>query len=319
MDYGQLIRDAWATTWQHRFLWVLGLFTGAAMGSCSGIGNRFSSGVPSSQPPSAGVGPVPAEAEAVGTAVAAWFLAHLAPIIAALVLLGLVWIIVSIVAQGGMTEATVDLARHQPSSLGRAWQAGWQLFWRFLGLALVPLALALLTGFVFAVGAALAALTAYLAGDGARVPVVGLWVLLALVAILAVVAVAIALSIALAYAQRIVVVENVGVFTAVREGWQVMRTHLGTSLLIWLINIGLTIGAEIAVGVAMAVAVGILAAIGLAVWSVAGLTAVTFAYVTVAVIAAIALLWGMEAVVNTFLWSYWTLAYLRLTAAETAG
>lgn len=321
MDYGQLIRDAWSTTWQHRFLWVLGLFTGAAVGTCSGAGNRLPSQMPSSSVQPGATWPGRPEVAAAASVLGAWLVAHLALIVATVILLFVVWIVVSIVAQGGMTEATVDLARHQPTSLGRAWQSGRRLFWRFLGLALVPLLLVLVAGFVFAIGAALAVVTSTLVGEGARVPVIGYWLLLALTAILIVVALAIALTIALAYAQRIVVIENVGFVGALGEGWQVLRAHPSSSLLTWLINLGLTIGAQLAVGVAMAVVIGILVAIGLAVWSLVGFTAVTGVYVALGTVVAIALFWGMEAIVHTFLWSYWTLAYLRLSdlPPETVG
>jgi hypothetical protein len=140
-------------------------------------------------------------------------------------------------------------------------------------------------------------------------------------AIVVVVGLAIALSIAVAYAQRVVVVEDVGFLAAVTRGWQVLRANLGSSLLTWLINLGLTIGAELAVGVAMAVVLGLLVGIGLAIWSLIGFSTVTAVYVALGTIVAFALFWGMEAIVHTFLWSYWTLAYLRLTgsSAETAA
>jgi hypothetical protein len=40
MDYGALIREAWGTTWRHRFLWVLGLFAGGAVGVSAGGGGN---------------------------------------------------------------------------------------------------------------------------------------------------------------------------------------------------------------------------------------------------------------------------------------
>jgi hypothetical protein len=257
----------------------------------------------------------------MGSALAAWALAHVALIAAAAVVLFVFGLAVSLVAQGGMTEATVDLARHRPTSLGRAWRAGRRLFWRFLGLALVPLTLVVVAGVVFTVGAALAVATSTLVGAEARVPVIGFWVLLAVTAIVVVVGLAIALSIAVAYAQRVVVVEDVGFLAAVTRGWQVLRANLGSSLLTWLINLGLTFGAELALGVAMAVVLGLLVGIGLAIWSLIGFSTVTAVYVALGTIVAFALFWGMEAIVHTFLWSYWTLAYLRLTgsSAETAA
>ena len=38
LEYGALIRDAWQTTWRHRFLWILGLFAGGAVGVSFGGG-----------------------------------------------------------------------------------------------------------------------------------------------------------------------------------------------------------------------------------------------------------------------------------------
>ena len=35
MNYTKLVQDAWRTTWEHRWLWVLGLFAGGAVGGFS--------------------------------------------------------------------------------------------------------------------------------------------------------------------------------------------------------------------------------------------------------------------------------------------
>jgi len=321
MNYGQIIRDAWATTWHHRFLWVLGLFTGTAVSTCSGVGNQFPSQMRSGQPGAGSIGAVPAEVERLVVSMGEWIVANLGTIIVAGILLSLLLLVVSIIARAGMTEATVDLARQRPTSLGQAWNAGRHLFWRFLGLALVPIALAIGVGFVSAVGAGLAIVTSALVAEGARGPIIGFWILLAVLAILALAVFAIGLSIVLAYAQRIVVVENAGFLTALGEGWQVMRTHLGSSLLTWLINIALAIGAEIAVGLVMFVVAALLVAVGFVIWTLTGFSVVTGVYVAIGMALAISLLWVMEAIVNTFFWSYWTFAYLRLTGspAPAAG
>ena len=43
MDYAAVIRDAWRLTWRNRFLWILGLFAGGAVGGWTSpsMGLRF--------------------------------------------------------------------------------------------------------------------------------------------------------------------------------------------------------------------------------------------------------------------------------------
>jgi hypothetical protein len=118
MDYGALMRDAWATTWRFRFLWVLGFLAGIT-GSTLGMGR--------SSLPSLGQAQLTPE---LGT----WLVA----VVGGVLLLG----VVSVFARGGITQATVDIEYGQASSLASAWRAGARWFWRFLGLLVVLGALA---------------------------------------------------------------------------------------------------------------------------------------------------------------------------------
>ncbi|HLZ08317.1 MAG TPA: hypothetical protein VKT80_07020 [Chloroflexota bacterium] len=63
-----------------------------------------------------------------------------------LALCGLALVTGSFVAKGGIIEATIDLARNQPTSLGRAWRTERHYFWRFVGLTLVPVIIAMMLG-----------------------------------------------------------------------------------------------------------------------------------------------------------------------------
>src|SRR5262249_1962708 len=129
MDYGQLIRDAWAITWRYCFLWVLGLLAGGSVGLPSlntGGGSRQSDLQETN----------PAMAAAFGN-LSSWAMAHIGlligfAVLALLVLVALV--IVSVIAQGGIAQATAELATGRTSSFGRAWSAGVRLFWRYVGL-----------------------------------------------------------------------------------------------------------------------------------------------------------------------------------------
>src|SRR5688500_7523915 len=108
MNYGSLIRESWLATWRHRSLWVLGLLAGGSGGNCSTGG--------SSNWPGGNGQPAPGAPEIDGSfdQVWAWLLANLwliAVAVTLLVVLMLVWMILSLIAQGGMARATADLAR----------------------------------------------------------------------------------------------------------------------------------------------------------------------------------------------------------------
>jgi hypothetical protein len=60
-------------------------------------------------------------------------------------------------------------------------------------------------------------------------------------------------------------------------------------------------------------AIVLLGGIGFAFFSVAGLTAPTIAYVGIGGIALLGLMLTAAGIANAFFWTYWTLAYLRLS------
>jgi len=243
-----------------------------------------------------------------------------------------------------MAQATADLATGHASSLGRAWSAGVHLFWRYVGLWLVlvaagiiiaaivgalvaAVALVTVAGNAAGVGLAIGALAAAAIVVGFVVFVVRTvgqtsvprWLIvvgatlfaLPMFTVLAVIA--LGLSIVIAFAQRAIAVENVGPIDALRSGWHLARAHLGDSLLTWLINVGLAIATALTALIGIGGAVVLLGGIGWAVFSVAGLTAPTVAYIGVGGLALLALILTLTGIANAFFWTYWTLAYLRLS------
>ncbi len=315
MDYGALIRGAWVTTWRHRFLWVLGLFAGGAVGIAgagrNGPGMRWQTS--------------PREMERVLPAAATeaqqaeyWVATHVGLIIGAitvLLALGLALLVISIIAQGGMAEATVDLASGRPASLGQAWRAGLHLFWRYVGLYLLLITAAIVVAATL--GAAGAAVLASFASGAPPNPVlaavagvVGVGLLIAGAVV------AIGLSIVVAYAQRAIYAEDAGPLQALRAGWQVLRTHPGTSALTWLVNLALAIGIGIAATLAAVAVAAVLVALGFGIWAISEAAGVAYL-----VLAALGVLAGgalVVAVINTFFWHYWTLAYLQLSGRGAA-
>ncbi len=150
----------------------------------------------------------------------------------------------------------------------------------------------------------------------ARIPVV---VIAVLIGIVALICLFIPLSIVVQLSLREVVVGGERPTAAIRGGYRLFRRHLGTSLLLWLIQVGIEIGALIAILLA-ALLVGVvlaLPAILLAVLELIG------AAIVLGVAAALVLLVPLLAAfgaLGAFGHSFWTLAWLRLRGLpEAAG
>ena len=340
MDYGSLIGQAWIITWRYRFLWLLGILAGGAVGIPSFSWQINSHDMQQSSP----------ELAAAAAGLEQWALANIGLLIgvaAVGVLLALVLLVLSFIAQGGMAQATADLATGHRSSLGRAWSAGLHLFWRYVGMWLVLVAAAIIvaatigavvaaavlvsvageaSGVGLAIGALAAAaivvgFVAFVVQTIGETPVPR-WLIIvgatlfALPLFTVLLVISLALSIVVAFAQRAIAVENVGPIDALRSGWQLARAHVGESLLTWLINIGLAIGTGLTALMGIGAAVAVLGAIGFALFSIAGLTAPTIAYIGIGGIALLGLVLTVAGIANAFFWTYWTLAYLHLSEFE---
>jgi len=312
MDYARLIGDAWTTTWQSRGLWVFGLLAGVTAGSLS-IGRVLwpddpgalawpsaasplgwpVAGSPLLSPTPAGsplLGQAPAGSPLLGpTAAGSSLLGQPADVTLLLVALGAIALLAglgllaaSVIARGGITQATLELSRGEATSLRGTVRAGARWFWRFFGLLLL---LGIVTVLVLAsvVPAAL------------RLGVVGAG--LGAIALTA----GVVASIVLTYAERSIVAHDLAPLAALGAGWRLFWTYPGQSLLAWSLSVGLAFGA------AAAATLGL----GMVLVLVGGLGLITLA----AVIGVLVLL---AAVANTYFWSYWTLAYVRL-AADNEG
>lgn len=297
MDYGQIVRRAWEITRRNRFLWVLALFAGSPAASCNGgswnVPSRGSLNVPDT---------ANADIDAAWANFTAWLgdnLAVVLGIVLAVVAVGLLFTILSLICSGALSRSTADLARGRPSSLGAAWRAGLRLFWRNVRLGLLQAALIIpLVG--LAILAVVLAITG--SGDAALAILVPLGVLLLLAAI--------PYGIVIAYARMNVAVLGDHAIPAMRRGWGLFRGNLGTSLLAWLISVvlGIGVGIVLVVGLlVLAIPIGVVLLVAYAA-SVAALV--------VAALVVGALLLGVFivyiAAANTLLSTYWTLIYLRL-------
>jgi hypothetical protein len=99
----------------------------------------------------------------------------------------------------------------------------------------------------------------------------------------------------------------------------VTRAHLGESLLTWLVNLGLALATGIAIVVGLLGAVLLLGGIGAALYAVAGFSAPTLAYIGLGGLVFLIGALTLAGIANTFFWTFWTLAYLRLSGRAGAA
>jgi hypothetical protein len=311
MEYGELIRQAWRTTWRYKSLWVLGLFAGGVGGANPSCGTQYR--FPG---PDGGQGVAPGGAQEAMDAVGQWLAANSALVVAGavcLAVLGLVWIVLSLIAQGGLAEATIDLAEGRESTLGRAWGTGRRLFWRYVGMYLVLVGLAILVAAVVALLVGL--LVAVGSGGGAATGVaVLLGILVGVPLVLLGIAAAVALGIVATYAQRAIPAEDLGPMAALGSGWRLLRSHPGESFLVWLISLALAVGGAVVVGLILAALAIPLVLVGIGLWNAAGVGA-TVVYGLLALLLVLLIGALVGAVLNTFFWSYWSGAFVRLRRA----
>ncbi len=244
MDYSRLLNRAWTIVWAHKFLILLGVL--AALGSGGGGNNvRWQAG-------DGNGGDVPTFNFGEGTlgGVSMWLLILLIGLIFAILLV--LWVVAT-VARGSLIAAvdTIERSSENNSESNRerggqvtfmtAWSAGWQKVWPLIGIALLPAipVLVLLISGVITIGtvAGFATLTGINLDFPLRSGIGFLLVALACIAA----PFALVLILLRNFAERACMLENLGVFPAYRRGWEVLTHNLGPAIILFLIQIALSI------------------------------------------------------------------------------
>jgi hypothetical protein len=308
MNYGELIRDAFRITLRNRYLWFFGFFAG---GSTSfnvptnvptGGGSFNSDDFQSSSSILSAV----QVGQGLGTGVL------IAGLVIVAIIIALFFIIMAIVSQGALTDSVAAIDRGDRRGFGRAFRSGTGNFWRVLGyyvvFFLIAIGLLLMIGIPVAlvVGGTFAATQAM----GARITVS---VVVGLLAVLALIVVFVPLSIVGQYALREIVVRRERVLGSVGSGYGIFRRNIGRSLLILLIQFGISIGIAIAFFLALLI-VGLVLFIPTIALAVAGYSTAAIIAGVIAGVILLPLLLVATGAIGTFSHAYWTLAYLRLTA-----
>ena len=307
MNYGDLIRDAFRITLHNRFLWFFGFFAG-------GTGTNFVGNVPSGggnfnfddfQRSSSDISGLTAQ---VGQGLSETVL--ILGIVVVLII-ALFFIVLAIISQGALADSVAAIDRGQGRRFGSAFTSGMGNFWRVLGYYVVFFLIAL--GLLMVIGIPVALLIggtfAATQSTGARVSVA---VVVGILAVLLLIVVFIPLSIIGQYALRDIVVRRERVLGSVGSGYGLFRHNIGRSLLLWLIQLGISIGIGIAF-ILLLLIVGLILALPAFGFFVAGYSTGVWIAGVPAVLIWILLFLVAAGAIGTFSHAYWTLAYLRLT------
>ena len=316
MNYGDLIGDAFRITLRNRYLWFFGFFAGGSTGF----------NVPTNIPSGAG-NFNPDDFQQSSTEVSALTAAQvgqglgygviIAGLVVVVLILALFFIFMAVVSQGALADSVAAVDRGDRRGFGSTFRSGLGNFWRVLGYIVVFFLIAIGLFLVIGIPVALLIGGTFVATQsvGARIIVA---VVVGLLALLALIVVFVPLSIIGQYALREIVVRRERVLGSVGSGYAIFRRNIGRSLLILLIQFGLSIGIAIAFLLALLI-VGLVLALPAIALAVAGSTTGAIIAGVIAAVILLPFLLVATGAIGTFSHAYWTLAYLRLTAPPTTS
>ncbi len=309
MDYASILSRALDITRRNRALWIYGFLIALFGGGGSGVGQVFRFGFNGSGrrsqtvPNLAQGGPMPA-----------WLI----PLIIALVLFVLVWIVVGTIARYVSIAALIGMVRDVEETGttsvagGRRW--GWSTHaWKLFLISLVvgiPMALFA----ILLIAVSFSPLILLVTGRTAvQVGSVVLTIALFMLALLFLVIIGVLVNIVVEIVYRECVLNNQGVRSSLRRGYSRVREHLGSTLLMGLLLLGLGwLWGILMIPVALTL-LAIVAAPTLAAYAVAGVPAAVI--IGVPLVLAIGLvLSAIHGLYETFRSAVWTLTYLDLSA-----
>ncbi|MCX6808870.1 MAG: hypothetical protein NTW50_04370 [Candidatus Berkelbacteria bacterium] len=324
MDYGQILKRSWEITKKYRYLWLLGILAAWAE-----QGSSFSSYFPSSSSttpstPSTDTSTVSEITshlpKVLGTSTSDngmaafnsfsnWVSSH-AGLFAILILLGIglyiliMWVANS--AKAGIVLSVRDIEVSKKSStFGQSFKAGRKFAWRLFGQAwLVALIMiAVLIGLAILVILPIA-LTSSSAGGIVIAVILGLFALLIFVAC------AFTIYLILRLASRALIIKDLGITASLAEGWKILRHHLGNSLILWVIEIGVSMGITLAMLFGMVGLFIILGGIGFGLYFISKL--LLGFYVVIVLFALVCCLLVLSGALTAYFSTYWTIAYRAL-------
>ncbi len=243
MDYGNLLTKTWEIIKKNTYLIFLGVLVGLSSGGGGGGGgSRYAF----SGDEFNGWGDMPQFdfTQPFQHTDFSWLaVGGIIALIVVLFLIGMVFWVVGTIARGGLISAVNDIEDGKTSSFGAAFAAGWKKGWSLIGITLIPAIPGLILFIVgvstfFAFGGMDIITTGYWPSTGISTT----WPVILVVLGCVLVPISLILSLAAVFAYRACMLEDLGVMSAFRRGFEVLGDNLGSILLLGLIQIAVSIG-----------------------------------------------------------------------------
>ncbi len=321
VDFGKLITDTWRLVWRHKFLWFLGIFAGGGT-SMGGSNFNYRSDFGDSRPNGSFN-----TSRDFGKEVSDWINAHLTLLIAlavAILVVALLLWIWSIICRGAIIGSVRDQRAGKTIAFRSALARGKENFWRLLLLDLFILLLTVCAILIIVAIILFIVLLAVMAGTAGRVTLIMLFLWLVTffgfgLGYLAVCTIWFlpwfAIGILFNFAARAVVLEEKRPMEAFRRSWRVIMDNLTQTLFMFLISVGLSIGASIA----MLLVVGVSAIPAIVAWIVTGASGWAIPGIVIASVLTLlplAALFTTVGLMNAYFTTYWTIGYSKLAGHE---
>jgi hypothetical protein len=298
MDYGEVLSKAWKIIWKHKILWIFGILASCGRSGGGGGGNagsRFQQNQPNGNP----FNSYPFNrAQEMLAQVPVWVWILLALVV--LILL-VVFVVLNTIGRIGLVRGVVQADEGAASlSFGDLFSGSFRYFWRVFFLNLV-ISLAILVVFVL-IGALFVLIGVATLG-------VGLLCLVPLICPL--VLVLWALGVIIEQSNIALVSEDLGIFSALQRGWEIVIRNFGPYILMAII---LGIGSAV---IGFVVAIPLIAiAIPVMVAAMAGGSRALGSGIFVSVLLFLVylpVLIVLSGILQTYVFSAWTLTFRRLT------
>lgn len=247
MDFGNLLSRAWNIVWKNKYLILLGILVvlGNAGGSSGTRGGLQGLGEGSRQQ----IPPLDFQFESPfqNLNLPGATIALIIVLVVFAVLIAIALWVLSNVARGGLIAGASTLQSGGETSFSSAFRAGWEKAGRLVGIGLVPaipgllLLLTTLASFGFYGGTRI-----FAQGDPAsQLPNVAIMAPFAAVTC-TLLALMLLLSLLRTFANRACMLEDLGVFASYRRGFQVLGSNFGAALVLFILQIFLSLAIGIA-------------------------------------------------------------------------
>ena len=231
MDYGHLFRRSWEIVWENKFLFILGFLAALSGGGGNG-GGRGNINFPSS---SSSSGPFPSDFPSEFGDFWAQYGGLFIGLICFLIILGIVFWLVSLAAQGGMIEAVDRIEAGEKMSFGKAFSAGVGRIGSLVGLHLLINAPFILIGLLFTGLFAGFFINLIQQGDNFPDAAGGFFAFLAVcggLLVCVLIPLGLVVTVVHPFAQRGLMLQKLGIVDSIRHGWQIVKDNVGDVILL---------------------------------------------------------------------------------------